>query len=171
MMIIHGLPAAAAPAHLLPWHRASFPKREPPFTRAETPASLRGCVDGHTCCHAYRGHFCMRLEGPGESRLPVVGYHLPSATFWWWSRQSQAKKHNLNGQGTYWLLYQVLHKSSHKPASLPFRGVQIEMPVSQPVPKQGEANFSTRVLSQRQSSRHCRQQNNICPTQSLDNVS
>lgn len=113
MMIIHGLPAAAAPAHLLPWHRASFPKREPPFTRAETPASLRGCVDGHTCCHAYRGHFCMRLEGPGESRLPVVGYHLPSATFWWWSRQSQAKKHNLNGQGTYWLLYQVLHKSSH----------------------------------------------------------
>ena len=24
MMIIHGLPAAAAPAHLLPWHSASF---------------------------------------------------------------------------------------------------------------------------------------------------
>lgn len=121
-MIIHGLPAAAAPAHLLPWHRASFSKREPPFTRAETPASLQGCAHNHTCCHAYTGHFCMRLEVPGGSRLPVIICPVPvSGDDHPKLKQNQAKRHNLKGQGTHWLLYQALHKTSHKPAILSFQ--------------------------------------------------
>lgn len=58
-----------------------FSRREPPFTRAETPASLQDCAHSHTCCHAYMGHFCMSLEEPGGSRLSALGYHLPSASF------------------------------------------------------------------------------------------
>lgn len=59
-----------------------FSRREPPFTRAETPVSLQDCAHSHTCCHAYMGHFCMSLEEPGGCRLSALGYHLPSASFW-----------------------------------------------------------------------------------------
>lgn len=127
-------PSATLARCLLLW-------REPPFTKAEAPASLQGCACSHV--HAAMsawdtsawGWTCR--EGTDHQwwdficSVPVAGDDHPK-----W-QQTQARRHDLKGQETQ-LLYQAPQKTGHKPASVlhfDFKGVWIWVPMSQAIPK------------------------------------
>lgn len=80
-------------------------------------------------------------------------------------KQSQAKRHNLKGQGRIGFYTKLFTKPATSQLHFHFKRVQIEMPMCQPVPKLPRSQLQrSGKSSQPETGMLCRQQNSTCPT-------